>query len=269
MQGIAFVDLSYYVFFRYFALLRWSKISNNEFLDDENGHKMFLAKFSKLFEDNLVALKKKHKFDWSSLYLVKDCVRSTIWRLELFSKYKQNRDESNRQAFDPKVFVHTYQELVPALMQKYGFNIIEYPKAEADDVIAVIHGLVRNKQPDRKVLIITNDNDYVQLVDDNTTIMNLNKIILSERFDAQMLSCFKIWKVIKGDVSDNIPPIDKNIGDKTALKLALNPDMLKKKLLDPRVRDQFELNLNLIDFDMIPRDLVNGIKASFNKFNWH
>lgn len=261
MGAYLFVDLSYYVFFRYFALQRWCKISKQEtLLQDEDA---FMEKFAKLFEDNLVDLKKRHKVEWKDIALVKDCMRSTIWRNCLYPPYKQNRD-SSRQEFDPRAFGYAYQTVLPNLQQKYAFKVIEYPRAEADDVIAVLHKTIRETEPERKIIIVTNDNDYVQLSDENTLLINLGKVELTSRFNKEVMSCFKLWKVIKGDVSDNIPPIDKNIGDKTALKLALSPEALEKKLSsDPSVRERFELNMKLIGFCQIPDDIAYGVKAAW------
>jgi 5'-3' exonuclease len=262
MDQYLFVDLSYFVFFRFFALQRWCKISKTEFKDDDE----FLSKFSKLFEDNLVKLKKSHKVEWKRVYLAKDCMRNSIWRLSHFPAYKQNRDHT-RQEFDPNVFVHAYNVIIPSLVNKFGFHVVDFPNAEADDVIAVMHKMVREAHPMAPITVITNDNDYVQLADDHTTLMNLNNKNLTERFDEDMMSCFKLWKIIKGDTSDNIPPIDKNIGDKTALKLAINPDALENRLQgDPQVRIKFELNRLLIDFDSIPNDIDLGIRTAFCSF---
>jgi 5'-3' exonuclease len=259
MEQYLFVDLSYFVFFRFFALQRWCKISKYEFKDDDE----FLAKFTKLFEDNLVILKKKHKVEWNRVYLAKDCMRNSIWRLTHFPNYKQNRD-GNRQEFDPNVFVQAYQVILPNLVNKFGLHVVDFPNAEADDVIAVMHKMVREKHHAAPITVVTNDNDYVQLADKYTLLINLNKKVLTERFDDDMMSCFKLWKIIKGDTSDNIPPIDKNIGDKTALKLAKNPDALEKRIQsNPDVRIRFELNRQLIDFESIPTDIDLGIRNAF------
>lgn len=258
---IAFIDLSYFIFFRFYALQRWLKVSKYEF----KNHDEFIAKFSKLFEDNIVTLKKRHKLEWNNIILAKDCMRHTIWRLNHFSDYKKNRDET-RDSFDPRVFVHTYEVILPMLVKKYLLKVVDFPTAEADDVIAVLHKMVREFSPPTRITIFTNDNDYLQLVDEKTTVMNLNKVILSERAGNEAMKCFKLCKIIKGDVSDNIPPIDKKIGEKTALKLAQNPELLERKLAsDPHVRDRFELNKKLIDFGCIPNDIVDGVHNKYKQ----
>lgn len=258
---IVFVDLSYYVFHRYYAIQRWCQLAKKTF---ENEQEM-LDKFAKLFEDNIVAMKKKHKFEWKDLYFAKDCQKETIWRMRHFPEYKKNREERNI-GFEPVVFVHTYEKLMPMFQAKYGAHLVGYETAEADDVVAVLHAKVRRENPGRKIMILTNDNDYVQLADENTTIFNCNKVNLverTERVDPAAIKHFALWKVIKGDESDNIPPIDKKIGEKVALKLAQSPELLKARLEVPEVAKQFELNRLLIDFVSIPTELRSGIESRY------
>jgi 5'-3' exonuclease len=82
---------------------------------------------------------------------------------------------------------------------------------------------------------------------------------ISERYGKDIMDVFGIWKAIRGDVSDNIPAIDKKIGDKTAAKLATNKDILDEKLKNVRVRDRFELNKRLIMFEYIPDDIRSKV----------
>ena len=256
---IVFVDLSYFVFHRFFAMKRWCQLAKKTF--DTQDEK--LEKFAKLFEDNIVAFKKKHKFEWNRLFFVRDCQKERIWRMKLYGEYKKNREDRNLD-FDPTVFTHTYEVIIPHMLQKYGMHMIGYDCAEADDVVAVLHNYIRKNQPERSILILTNDNDYVQLADKHTTIVNCNKADLCARTSEDALSCFALWKVIKGDESDNIPSIEKKIGDKAALKLAQSPELLAAKLASSHeVAAQFNLNKKLIDFEEIPADIRSGIEAKF------
>lgn len=257
---VVLIDLSYYVFHRFFATKRWLKLSKQEFETQEMEKEMILHKFTKMFEDNLRAIKHKYKCQWKNVYLVKDCSRDTIWRMKHYPEYKKTRDESNNN-FDPYVFIQTYNVIIPSMIKKYGIQFVGYETAEADDVVAVLHSLIRRKSVTRPIIIVTNDNDYLQLYDDHTIIVNCNKIELRSKIPDNVMSVFLEWKIIKGDVSDNIPPILPRIGDKKALKLALNKDMLMKKLSDdPNAKQQYMLNKLLIDFKCIPENLKNGIK---------
>jgi 5'-3' exonuclease len=63
------------------------------------------------------------------------------------------------------------------------------------------------------------------------------------------------YKIIIGDVSDNIPPIMKKCGPKTAEKLAQNAEELAK-IFDkhPDAKTQYDLNRRLIDFSFIDEE---------------
>lgn len=257
----AFIDLSYYIIHRYFAVLRWYKLNEKEVGDQAE----VFARFDKSFEASLRIFQKKHKFDWSNLYFARDTLRCTIWRNELFPMYKANRDVVKISNFDPAVFDHVYDELLPRLKTTIGFGGVLYALgAEADDVIAVAHEKLKATQP---IVILTNDHDYLQLLDANTTIVNANGEAISKKYDAQILEHILEYKIIRGDVSDNIPAIGKKIGEKTAYKLALDPALLAAKLASSDdVRRQYELNKRLVSFKCIPKEIKSDIITVLNSY---
>ena len=264
-ETLVFIDLSYYIFHRFFATQRWIKLSKQEFGSQEEEKALMIEKFSKMFEDNIKTLKSKHKCQWKNIYLVKDCSRDSIWRMSYYPDYKKTRDDHStsgtKGAFDPIVFTKAYNIIIPNMISKYGINLVGYENAEADDVIAIFHDIVRRRNPTQRIVIITNDNDYVQLYDEYTLIQNCNKVEIAKKLPKDIMDVFLEWKIIKGDVSDNIPPINMRIGDKKALKLAQNKDLLAKKLKeDPIAKGQYELNKILIDFRYIPDAIKLGVK---------
>lgn len=260
----AFLDLSHFVFQRYYAIQRWAKISGKGFVEGEQGRKDMIEMFTRLFEQQLTTMKKKLGIPWSRFYLAQDCPRENIWRMSLFGDYKKNRvDKDGTSDFDPIVFVHTYNTIIPELKRKYGIGLLHHPRAEADDVIAIMHGYLRSQNPEQKIIVITNDNDYVQLHDSHTTILNSNLKDLTSRFDAETLGVFGLWKAIRGDDSDNIPAIDKKVGDKVALKLATCTKTLEERCKIPGVADRLELNKKLIMFEFIPDDIRKEVVSSW------
>jgi 5'-3' exonuclease len=261
-MDVVFIDLSYFVIHRYFAVKRWYSFS----LKEPGTQAEVFERFAKSFEQSLVALEKKYKFDWSNVYLARDTPRATIWRNALFPTYKENREcGEGTNKFDPEIFGYVYETLLPLLQAKgLAFKVVMTETAEADDVIAIAHRTVRRQRlepyNDTKILILTNDHDYIQLLDKNTTIINGSGVLIAEKYDAETLSVFLEYKIIRGDVSDNIPSIGKKIGDKTAHKLALDPVLLQARFdKDPCVLAQYELNKTLISFDRIPEELVEMI----------
>jgi len=262
MVHYVFLDLSYLVFHRFFAIVSWTKLTKKPIEDVEE----FKARFAKGFEEHLLKMKKKLGVEFENMYVARDTSRHLIWRAAHFPAYKKNRDD-NKQNFDPSIFAFAHETMIPELKAKYGFKTIGVPTAEADDVIAISCKYLKRVDDSCNITVITNDNDFVQLTIDpgSVTVMNASWLDISGRFDNAMLSVYTEWKVIKGDKSDNIPAIDKKIGDKTALKLATNPELLAKRLESPVVMAQYRLNKTLISFDSIPADLVITIEAEIKK----
>ena len=80
--------------------------------------------------------------------------------------------------------------------------------------------------PEREILIVTNDYDYLQLLDDKIHIYNLkNKNLREKSLGSKKLDLGV--KIIVGDNSDNIPRCFPKCG-KTAYKYLENPDLLDK-----------------------------------------
>lgn len=262
---LVFLDLSYYVFYRYFALQTWIKLSKTQFQSKTEE----FEKYCELFENHILNLQKKFHFDWKDLYVCKDCPRHDVWRLKLFPKYKTPATTTKQ--INPEIFPYTYETVLPKLVQKYGFHVVGYKTAEADDVAGVLKPHFRKLYPERSIIIVTNDNDYLQLLDDHTQIINAAYKHINTRIPPEFespdkskcISCYTLWKIIKGDKSDTIPSIGKKIGDKVALKLVLNKDLLCSVLdANPEVKAQFELNKKLMLFSEIPDNIQKGILKS-------
>jgi len=271
--NIILIDLSYYVFYRYFATFNWYKRQTTDNIDVENikDNVEFMEKYAKMFEKTLLELVKKYKITSSTnIVFVKDCSRDHIWRHQYYNAYKANREEKSA-LFNKDVFTYTYHTLIPELQQKIGFQIIGHYSLEADDVIAIITKHMFDTYTNNvHMTIITNDNDYIQLMnierlskveEDNVlNIKNLQDKSICDRVNCSSQTYINVKKIL-GDKSDNIPSIIKKCGEKTAFKLASNQDMLKNLLQkDPDAKKQYELNDLLIDFKNIPEEYCCDIK---------
>jgi 5'-3' exonuclease len=256
-----FVDGSYYCFYRYFATIQWWNNAHPEIiLEDPYENEIFVEKFKKTFLDNMLTIPKKLKLDKSKsvkpfIIVGKDCKRENIWRMNLFSKYKANRENDS---FKGKLFFKmVYEE---ELFQKGGAQaILKHPKLEADDCIALSVKYLTSIYPSCNIYIITSDKDYLQLSSDNVFLYNLSYKNLAESKGStgNPKNDLEI-KIIMGDTSDNIPSVFPKCGPKTSQKCIEEPDFFKKKMADnAEYYKQYELNKLLIKFDNIPLDLVN------------
>lgn len=260
---VLFIDLSYFVFYRYYAVLGWYRksldgesVSVCDLMQDET----FVEKYKKLFERELCRLVKVYKIDsWNRVFLIKDCCREDIWRNELYPEYKSTRVDKT-DSFNRDVFKMTYNQLLPVLLEKLGFNVFCHPRLEADDIIALMCKGVLEVDRNAHVVVITNDNDYVQL--DGVELKNLQGKDLAVRVGCVDAGRYLKQKIILGDKSDNIPSIMKKVGPKTAEKLVASQEQFDAFMRKhPEALRHYELNRRLMDFDCIPDHLKEELRA--------
>ncbi|ETI70054.1 5'-3' exonuclease [Neobacillus vireti LMG 21834] len=142
---------------------------------------------------------------------------SKTFRTELFADYKGNRGEA------PVELIPQF-DLVKEVVESFDIPNIGLAGFEADDCIGTI---AKQTKDYAHVSILTGDQDILQLLDDNISVILLKKgygnylVHTPETFfeekgitPRQMIDL----KALMGDPSDNYPGV-KGIGEKTALKL--------------------------------------------------
>lgn len=257
------LDGGFFVFFRWYALYNYYKLSSPDApLDVPNillNHQ-FIEKFDKLFEDNIDKLAKKNHVPYKNVVFCKDCMRDNIWRYEFFTPYKRSREE-RLTTFNGDIFKHCYNTLLPKLSKKMGIQTCEHPRAEADDIIAVFTRSIQSSHPATKIIIVTNDNDYLQLIADNVKVVNMKNMDLKSRLTCDPLTYLKM-KIIMGDKSDNIPSVFPKCGEKRAQQLAEDDELLEERLSkSDELRERYELNSLLIDTRRVPDKIQQELKA--------
>jgi len=266
------VDTSYWIFYRYYAILQWWNHAKVDEPLPENHfeHEEFLEKFNKTFLESLELFKKKLKLHKQSkknalpctIIAARDCPRKDIWRNKLYENYKGTRSQDN--AFNGAPFFKAIYQNNNQKLYEAGVNhVFQFPNLEADDIIAVIKQELRVKYPNSKIYIIANDHDYLQLLDGQTEIVNFQYKFLKEAkkvFDEPRKNLF--YKIVLGDKSDNINPVFKKCGPKTCEKYYENNEVFNDALLkEVGAQEKYELNKKLVSFDEIPRDLIESFKA--------
>ena len=106
------------------------------------------------------------------------------WRKSLYPLYKMNRQDKYQNMTPTEI--ETYESLkntfendfIPFIKEKTNISVIGYDNAEADDII----GRFVKLHPIDLNVIISSDNDYVQLLSDNVLIYNTmdDRIITKE-----------------------------------------------------------------------------------------
>ena len=142
------------------------------------------------------------------------------FRHEEFKEYKATRV---KQAPELYAQIPITKEVLGAM----GVQIFEKKGFEADDVIGTISEIACTRRPPVETIIVTSDNDALQLVDATTRVYTMRKglsdtVIYDEAkvrekfgFDPEFVVDYK---ALRGDVSDNIPGV-RGIGEKTGMEL--------------------------------------------------
>jgi 5'-3' exonuclease len=115
----------------------------------------------------------------------------------------------------------------------------------------------------QNIVIITNDNDYLQLADTNVSIINMQFKDITQRGNKNAKSDL-LNKAIYGDKSDNIQKIAPFITKEKALQLSkMDEGEVRFWLIENNLMDKFNFNMNLICFEKIPsqyvRDFYNKV----------
>lgn len=239
-----FIDGSNYIFQRYHGIETWMKHAKKELTESER-----MLMYVRMFEEHLKKIKKKFAVPWENIYYALD---SASWRFQHYTEYKNNRQSK----LPNDVFPFTIDTLIPELKEKYGFNVVKHAQCEADDVIAIGVNYLRSAFPMADLTVLSSDKDFLQLWSQQCSVMNLNFKPLNQGMDERLLKNYLMYKIIRGDVSDNIPSIMAGIGEKRAEMLAQNREELEKILnTNTSAREQYMLNTLLIDFHSIPESL--------------
>lgn len=259
-ENIILIDLSYFIFYRYFALIQWWKLAKpDDPLDDPSINEEFIEKFKKTFREKLLEIPKKLKVKNYIIIGGKDCPREEIWRNSLFNNYKEQRVLDDK-FMGGYFFKLAYSEIIPDLCP-----VINYDSLEADDCIALLSKQIINKYDNKKIFIIANDMDYLQIADETTKIINLKyKDLQTSKNSTGNKERDLFCKIVIGDKSDNIPGIFKKCGIKTAINYFENRDSFLQQLKKENALERFELNNKIINFNEIPDTLQKDFNKKYN-----
>lgn len=261
------VDSSYVSFHRFFSTLIWfNNIHPNiEITEDYDWieNKIFMNHFDETYMKNLLKYKSMYNIPFENIVIVRDCPRENIWRMDIYKEYKATRKNTcsykNKKYNIGCIFKHIYNELYPKLEKQYGFKIIKIDNAEADDIIAVLAHKIRELDKNRLVVIISNDNDYLQLVNERTLIWSLQNKLLNTKVETTADELL-LRKVLRGDESDNIPSLVGSMGEKELTEIVRDKLKLAEWFkLNPDKYEMYENNKKLIDFSYIPEKIKNII----------
>jgi DNA polymerase-1 len=181
----------------------------------------------------------------TSVYVVFDGAGSSINRKNLLSEYKSGRNlvritnwdvfDSLEEEHDSKInqtvrLIH-YLKCLPV-------KTVSMNKVEADDIIAYLSDILSTKH-DSKVFIVSNDQDFIQLVNDKITVYRpaekefYTKEMVKNNYGV-LSENFILYKTLLGDQSDKVGGI-KGLGKKGIIKKF--PELLERPLTFDELMD--------------------------------
>lgn len=270
-RPLILIDASHLVFHMYYVVYYMLKGMLDESSEpvDEGGkitdHPEFVQLFYAKLKTQVKRIVETFNSSFRNVVICKDCSKRKVWRKKIYTAYKERSHKSS--TFDVGVFPVAYLDVIPKLMNDTKVVCMQHNEAEADDIIAVIHKFVRGRYPERQIVIVTNDNDYLQLADPFTFIVNLKNSNLQERSRFAVASynatAYLRLKILMGDPSDNIMPVTDTMNNERALEIVHNKQLFRCLMADPAIREKYNHNRQLIDFNMIPSNLQNDIISSY------
>lgn len=142
------------------------------------------------------------------------------FREKEYKEYKANRPPTASELVSQII-------LAEEVFNKFGVKTFSIPGFEADDIVGTLAERFK-KEKDLQVVIMSGDNDVLQLVEGKKVIARMFKTGITETVDYDDKAVearyglkpeqLPDYKGFVGDVSDNIPGVD-GIGPKTAASL--------------------------------------------------
>lgn len=208
------------------------------------------------------------KSEYGDLVICHDS--SNCWRKDIFPEYKATRKEKQKtDAVNWHDIYNKLHEIRQEISKNFPYKNIRVERTEADDIISVLSTKYSKTE---KVLIISNDKDFRQLLD----IPNVRQYSpMSKSFvECDNPKKFLLEHIMSGDASDGIPNILSDddtfvVKEKRQKRLTRKMiDMIKEEMGDGDTppefcKDGWERNQKLIDLTKIPDNIQEQIVAAY------
>jgi len=195
------------------------------------------------------------------VFTIDDRLHNNFRRIK-YPEYKAQRKLIKRQydVFGIKEYIHNviFRELE---LEERGYKIIGVRDCESDDIIAVLMNRFQNYFCR---ILISSDRDFLQLENVYQYDMFGNSIQCGFKYKDRFIEMnprdFLLWKILRGDVADNIKNVFPKCGDVKSYKLVQDKEKLKTMLKENMdAAENYHLNKYLIDFKSIPKEIEERI----------
>ena len=197
--------------------------------------------------------------------LILCCDDRKTWRKDIFPNYKASRKKTRAAtSIDWEKLYECLNQLKEEFTEWFPYKLIQVEKAEADDVIALLVGLINERS-----LILSSDKDFVQLHQFNVRQYSP----IQKKFVEGDPKWSLHEKIIKGDVGDGVPNImsDDNVfvdegrrqkpitKKKVDAWYELKPDMY----CSSEMLRNYNRNKQLVDLGEVPESIRINITKRF------
>lgn len=193
----------------------------------------------------------------------------TSWRKLYFQRYKEDRrGKRDKSEVDWDAFFAKFEQFQKEIKNYLPFKVIKVNHAEADDIIGII-----SSNNSKDYIIISNDEDYIQCLSENVKVYNPMKkeYVVYEAGPED----FIIRKSLLGQAKDCIfnikTPLDHPKGVR---KPGFGEKALEKVMSEGyevwleknNLKERFEFNRNLIDFNRIPNTIRARVLNEYKSY---
>lgn len=251
-------------------LIDFRQIANLVFYSGYDNVGYELKPFKHHFLSYVLSMKARFTNKYGDLVIAFDS--KNYWRKSEFKHYKASR-AAGREASDldwKKIYAN-FDSLEQDLRNYMPWKMVAVERAEADDIIGVLAGRFHTQEP---IMIVSADNDFLQLqkykgVAQYSPLMK--KLLVESNPQIALRD-----KIIRGDKGDGIPNI-KSVSDTFVNKgrqKSITKEWLEPIIKMPNIEEfftedekkRYEENRKLIDFDYIPKDIVENIVNTYKEY---
>lgn len=209
----------------------------------------------------------KYRDEYGQLYIACD---NNSWRKKYFKEYKANRKKNRESDSTDWEKVFDIMNKVKEELHLYSpYHVIDIPECEADDIIGVLTQLTQEFGCSEKVMIISNDKDFIQLQRyGNVKQFSPNQ---NKMFKHPKPLDYLMEHILRGDGGDGVPNVLSV--DDTFVDVEKKQKQLRQTKIDewkkewnnlPNIMSideyrNFQRNQRVIDLEYIPDDVKNLI----------
>lgn len=214
------------------------------------------------------------------------CDGRSYWRKDVFPNYKAGRKKSREESNIPWAEIHRVMDMVrQEIAENTMYKVIHHPKAEGDDIMAILTLHVANKRlvevglemDYQPILLITSDGDMKQLHATpnvkqyspmHDKLVKLDKGVSAKEFLRR--------KILGGDSGDGVAncfshedDLINKIRQKPATEKKMSPLLACENMADGTdddvLKKRIALNEQLVSFHKIPQWLIDEIIEMYDQ----